>query len=90
VATGDVWEPFQLVDPCGAVVSPAGLFLKDLQASGRSLSTQRSYALALLRWFRFLWAAGVGWDQVTRAEARDFCRWIQLTAKPPRGGRRTR
>jgi integrase len=90
VATGDVWEPFQLVDPCGAVVSPAGLFLKDLQASGRSLSTQRSYALALLRWFRFLWAAGVGWDQVTRAEARDFCRWIQLTAKPPRAGSRRR
>jgi len=89
-ATGDVWEPYQLVDPCGVVVIPAGLFLKDLQASGRSLSTQRSYALALLRWFRFLWAAGVAWDQVTRAEARDFCRWIRLAAKPPRpeSGRR--
>jgi integrase len=87
-ATGDVWEPYQLVDPCGAVVGSAGLFLRDLQASGRSLSTQRSYALALLRWFRFLWAAGVGWDQVTRAEARDFCRWIQLAAKPGRPGSR--
>ena len=90
-ATGDVWEPYQLVDPCGAVVGSAGLFLKDLQASGRSLSTQRSYALALLRWFRFLWAAGVAWDQVTGAEARDFCRWIQLAAKPPwPGGRAVR
>jgi site-specific recombinase XerD len=87
-ATGDVWEPYQVVDPCGAVVGPAGLFLKDLQASGRSLSTQRSYALALLRWFRFLWAADVAWDQVTRAEARDFCRWIQLAAKPSRPGSR--
>jgi integrase len=86
--TGDVWEPYQLVDPRGVAVGPAGVFLKDLQASGRSLSTQRSYALALLRWFRFLWAAGVGWDQVTRAEARDFCRWIQLAAKPPRQGSR--
>ncbi len=36
----------------------------------------------LLRWFRFCWAIGVPWDQVTRAEARDFSRWIQLAAKP--------
>ena len=40
--------------------------------------------MALLRWFRFLWAVGVGWDQATRAEARDFCRWIQLAGKPAR------
>ena len=39
----------------------------------------------LLRWFRFLWAAGIAWDQATRAEARDFCRWIQLAAKPAPG-----
>jgi hypothetical protein len=39
----------------------------------------------LLRWFRFLWAAGIGWDQATRVEARDFCRWIQLAAKPAPG-----
>jgi len=48
----------------------------------------RAYATALLRWFRFLWAAGMPWDQATRAEARDFCCWIQLTAKPGRAGRR--
>ena len=36
----------------------------------------------LLRWFRFLRAVDIGWDQATRAEARDFCRWIQLVAKP--------
>jgi integrase len=85
-ATGDLREPYQVVDPRGAVVGPAGLFLKDLQACGRSLSTQRSYALALLRWFRFLWAADVAWDQVTRAEARDFCRWIRLAGKLWRPG----
>ncbi len=43
----------------------------------------------LLRWFRFLWAAGIGWDQATRAEARDFCRWIQLAAKAAPGAPRT-
>ncbi len=40
--------------------------------------------LALLRWFRFTWAVGVGWDQATRTEARDFCRRLQLTDKPGR------
>jgi hypothetical protein len=59
-------------------------FLRDLQAAGRPATTQRSYALALLRWFRFLWAVEVRWDQATRTEARDFCRWIQLADKPGR------
>jgi integrase len=38
----------------------------------------------LLRWFRFLWTVGVVWDQATRVEARDFCRWLQVTVKPAR------
>jgi integrase len=38
----------------------------------------------LLRWFRFLWAAEVPWDRATRAEARDFSRWLQVTGKQPR------
>jgi integrase len=44
----------------------------------------RSYGLALLRWFRFVWAAEVAWDRATRAEARDFCRWMQVTGKQRR------
>jgi integrase len=43
----------------------------------------------LLRWFRFCWAIGVPWDQATRSEARDFCRWIQIAAKPGGPRRRT-
>jgi hypothetical protein len=43
--------------------------------------TLRSYAVDLLRWWRFLDAVGVGWDRASRAEARDFSCWIQLTAK---------
>jgi len=38
----------------------------------------------LLRWFRFLWAVGVPWDEATQVEARDFCRWLQVTVKPAR------
>jgi len=59
-----------------------GVFCGSLQAAGRSAATQRSYALALLRWFRFTWAVGVPWEQATRSEARDFCRRLQLADKP--------
>ena len=38
----------------------------------------------LLRWFRFLWAVQVPWDRATRAEARDFCRWMLVAGKPVR------
>src|SRR5262249_28250859 len=36
-----------------------------------------------------IWAAGVAWDQATRAEARDFCRWLQVAGKPVRDHWRT-
>src|SRR5436309_12452999 len=78
VETDVLWEPYRLVDPGGGVVASVTEFLHELQASGRSTATQRSYALDLLRWFRFLWAVDVPWAQVTRCEARDFCRWLGL------------
>lgn len=88
-ASGDPFEPFWLVDAAGQVVVPVAAFLRDLQACGRPATTQRSYGLALLRWFRFLEAVGVPWDQATWVEARDFCRWLQVADKPARGhGRR--
>ena len=78
----DPWEPYRLRDPAGTLVGPVAAFLRDLQASGRPETTLRAYATALLRRYRFLWAAGVAWDQATRAEARDFSRWIQIAVKP--------
>ncbi len=83
-ATGDLWEPFQLLGPDGAVVLPVSEYLKDLQAAGRRPTTQRSYGMDLLRWFRFLWLIQVPWDQATRIEARDFSRWLQIADKPLR------
>ena len=82
--SGDPWEPYHLTGPDGGRVEPVSEFLRDLQAAGRSATTQRSYALALLRWFRFIWAVDVSWDRATRTEARDFCRHLQLTGKPGR------
>jgi integrase len=84
--SGDLWEPVRLIDGVGEPVAPVMAFLKELQASGRSAATQRSYAMDLLRWFRLGWAIGVGWDQATRVEARDFCRWFALRDKPLRAG----
>ena len=83
-ATGDPFEPYRLVDPAGELVSPVTVFLADQQACGRAAATQRSYAMTLLRWFRFLWAVEVPWDQATRVEARDFVRWVQVAGKPAR------
>jgi site-specific recombinase XerD len=84
VATGERWEPYRLVDGDGVGVAAAGAYFGHLQAAGRSELTIRSYGLDLLRWFRFLWAAGVRWDWASRAEARDFCRWLVVAGKPAR------
>ena len=59
VQTGDLWEPYYLSDPDGVPVGPVSEYLRELQAAGRPATTQRSYSLALLRWFRFTWAVGV-------------------------------
>ena len=82
--TGEAAEPWRLLDPDGATVQAAATYFRDLQAAGRSAATIRSYAMDLLRWFRFLWAIDVAWDRVSRAEARDFCRWMQISGKPAR------
>jgi len=80
--TGGPWDPYQLVDSSGEAVGPVTVYLRDLQAAGRTAATQRSYGMDLLRWFRFCWAIEAPWDQATRSEARDFCRWLQVAAKP--------
>jgi site-specific recombinase XerD len=85
VATGNRYEPYQLLDPDGVLVEAVTAYFRDLLAAGRAESTVRSYGLDLLRWFRFLWSGtGVAWDRATRIEARDFCRWMQVAGKQPR------
>jgi hypothetical protein len=51
-SVSDLWEPVRLIDGDGDPVVPVMAFLRELQASGRSAATQRSYAMDLLRWFR--------------------------------------
>lgn len=82
--TGDVWLPYRLIDPAGAAVEAVSEYLRELQATGRSVATMRSYGLDLLRWFRFLWAVETSWERASRVEARDFCRWMMVAGKPLR------
>jgi hypothetical protein len=42
IATGDLSEPYRLVDGQGAVVEPVAAFLRELLAAGRSPATLRS------------------------------------------------
>jgi hypothetical protein len=78
---GYLFEPFRLVDADGVVVGAVAAFFAELSACGRPTTTQRSYGMDLLR---FGWAVGVAWDEATRVEARDFCRWLQVADKPVR------
>lgn len=84
VEMGDLAEPYRIVDGDGVVVEPVVVYFRELQATGRSVATVRSYGMDLLRWFRFLWAIGVAWDRATRVEAREFARWLQVSGKPAR------
>ena len=87
---GDRYEPYRLLDPDGAVVEAAAAYFRDLLAAGRAESTVRSYGLdpaALVP--VLLGGSGVAWDRATRAEARDFCRWLQVAGKQSRPHWRT-
>ena len=84
VTTGEPFEPFRLTDAAGAIIAPAAAYFAELLACGRSATTLRSYGMDLLRWFRFLSALEVEWDQATRVEGLDFCRWLQTVSKPLR------
>ena len=83
-ATGDLFQPYRLLDAAGAPIPAANAYFAELVACSRSSATLRSYGMDLLRWFRFLAAVGVDWDKATRVEGRDFCRWLMAAAKPAR------
>ena len=84
VATGDPFQPYHLLDAAGGPVRAADAYFAELIACGRPATTQRSYGMDLVRWFRFLSAVGVAWDKASRLEARDFCRWLATARKPSR------
>jgi Phage integrase, N-terminal SAM-like domain len=76
-----------LVDEAGREVPAVSEFLSSLLAGGASRGSVRSYALALLRWWRFLAAVGVDWRRASRVETRDFVLWMRCPSKRGPGGR---
>lgn len=74
-------QPPVLVDADGAIVLAVADYLQTLAAGGARHATLRSYALALLRWWRFLGAVGVSWDRATSVDVRDFVLWMRFTPK---------
>lgn len=62
-------------------VAPVQQYLTEFAARDLSPASVRSYALALLRWYRFRWAVGVAWDKTTSVETRDFVLWMRQARK---------
>ena len=82
VATADPLEPYRLLDADGAAVIPVASFLRELLAASRAPLTLRSYAMDLLRWWRFLAAVDVRWERAAPVEGRDFSLWVRRASKP--------
>jgi integrase/recombinase XerC len=83
-ADRDASGAWQVFGADGQPSSAARRFLAELSASDCAVSTTRSYAYDLLRWFRFLSAIDVEWRQATRREVRDFVRWFRGAPNPQR------
>jgi integrase len=83
----DAVVPFAVLDAAGLPVEPIARFLRDFVARGRRPGSVRSYAYALLRWWRWLIVVEFEWDAVTSAEVREFVLWLQRTTKPREASR---
>jgi len=87
VVTLDGLPRVAVIDAAGQQLSAIGDFLSTLLASGASAGSVRAYALAMLRWWRFLAAVTVPWERATRVEVRDFVLWMRFSANPRIGAR---
>ncbi|MEV6986686.1 site-specific integrase [Sphaerisporangium sp. NPDC051017] len=89
VVAGSGAVPWLLLEEGGAEHPGVSDFLRQMVASDYGASSVRSYALALLRWLRFLRAVGVQWDRAGREDTRDFVLWMRAAApaRPASRGR---
>jgi site-specific recombinase XerD len=81
---------YALVGADGEPLEPVQDYLAELLAGDCSPLTLKSYAFDLLAWFRFLAAAGVGWQHATRGHVRDWVLALRSRPNPQRtrgGGR---
>ncbi|WP_309231808.1 site-specific integrase [Nocardia sp. SYP-A9097] len=79
--------PWLVFDDTGLPVEPVRQYLTDFVARANSSKSVRSYAFALLRWWRWLQVVGVEWDKVTPCEGRDLVLWLKQATKPRNSSR---
>jgi integrase len=75
----------EVLDVAGEPISPITDYLRHITANDRSRATCRSYAMALLRWWRFLSAIDVPWQRAGQIEYVDHILWMRM-ATPTHGG----
>ena len=68
-------------------MGPIGIYLADFIARGNASASLRSYAYALLRWWRWLQVVETDWDKATSAEVKDFVLWFSWATKQRRAAR---
>jgi len=79
---------YLLCSPEGTVVEPVREYLLELTASDYSPASVKSYAYALLDWFRFLHTIDLAWCDAGRATVRDYVLHLRAAENPYR--RRTK
>jgi Phage integrase, N-terminal SAM-like domain len=62
----------------------ASSYLRELAAPGCSSTTLRSYAYALLRWFRYLDERLIPWQRAERIDVREFVEHLREVPNPQR------
>lgn len=84
VTTDEPGVPFTITDATGELVEPVTEFMREFDAGDASVSSSRSYAFDLLRWWRWLAAIGVEWDRAVRTDVRDLVLWLRTAPNPQR------
>lgn len=74
--------PWVVVDEAGEVVAPIRRYLVDFAARGNRPGSLRSYAFALMRWWRWLGLLQVPWERATSGDVRDYALWLASANKP--------
>jgi integrase/recombinase XerD len=89
-APGGDSDHYELVFPADAHgARAANAYLSDLADTFARPLTLRSYGYDLLRWFRFIAAIGVAFDDAARSDYSDYVRWLGVSGKTG-GSRRPR
>lgn len=86
VVPADGPVPWTVLTDEGNELNVVQRYLREFVARGGSPLSTRSYAFDLLRWWRWLKAIEVEWNQATSNDVKDYVLWLGLTTKWRRHG----